>query len=99
MQLDYVDEYQCIFNISVEFGCLCNELVFDKWQLLEFLFMFYFEYYFGVRVCVKDKLKFIESWEILVVKVVYFILCNLGVVVIQLEDVVVNFNMIFCILQ
>ncbi|MGB3622273.1 AraC family transcriptional regulator [Ketobacter sp. MCCC 1A13808] len=92
-QPDYVDEYQRIFNTSVEFGCLRNELVFDKRQLSEPLLTSYPEYHSGVRARAKDKLKSIESRETLAAKVAYFISRNLGAAATQLEDVAANFNM------
>ena len=92
-QPSYVEEYRRIFKTNIEFGCLRNELIFDKKQLMEPLLTSYPEYHSGVRVLAREKLKAIENQETLAAKVSYFISRNLGRASTQLEDVASNFNM------
>lgn len=92
-QPEYMEHYQRVFGVAVEFGCLRNELIFNKSVLQEPLLTSYPEYHDGVKVLAQEKLKTIENRESLSAKVAYYISRNLGVSSTLLEDVAEHFNM------
>lgn len=90
---DYAAEYDRVFQCLISFGCVRNEIIFDRDQLQESLLTSYPEYHNRMQTLAREKLRSIELGQSLEAKVAGFISKNLGVQATQLEDVAANFNM------
>ena len=88
----YLDEYERIFQVPLEFGCEANELIITRESLDVSIATAYPEYHNKVEKLASEKLNRLLQGESLSIQVQDFIADNIGKANISLEAVASHFN-------